>query len=138
MDQAMRPQCIGAQFDLFESIVDTVGATGLANPAEQRLDRRPAAELAFEERQIGFAFRRRIRVEEKGQPALLTGEVGNLVAHEGDRCLEAAGADEAPRTDNVGYDFDGQHAVHDSVCQPAQPVYSENPQGIPSPQESVT
>ena len=69
VDQAVRPQGIGAQADLRERKVNPGGAPGAADILEQGVDPCPTAEFSLEEGEIGFALGRRIRVEEKRAPA---------------------------------------------------------------------
>lgn len=105
VDQAVSVQGVGTQPDVFEPEIDAVRRAGVAHALEQGFDGSLAAEFVDQEGQVGFSFRRGIRIEEKGAPALADFQIGVFLSKRCHGDVEPAQADEAPRADKVGNDF---------------------------------
>jgi len=107
--QPMGLEGIGAEGNLLEGVFEAIRTAGSTHAIENFLDLLAATEFTQQKRQIGFAFGRRIGIQEKRLPNLAALEIRKLPAHLRERGFEAARADETPGTDDVGNDFDGKH-----------------------------
>ena len=108
IEQAVRGERVRARGDALEGVLQPVAGGGLAHPVQHRLGLHRAAELALQEGAVGLALGRGVRVEEEGQPVDARLDVRAGRAQLGERAVEADGAEEAPRADEVGNEVDVQ------------------------------